>query len=305
MVATINEALASKVLSVIDAGLVAGLGEPVPGKMCVEAAVCYAMGLPHSDEPTCVSPALRHLKINLNDAAWSSDTARTRGLRRLGLAQLGSAGVLDEQEFARRCSVIAIQKYVPIALRIAASAQTNIACAQALTAAAKLCSDDPSIENANAANAAANAAYAAANADAAAYAAAAAAAAATYAAHAAAYAAAAAANAANAAANADAAAAYAAAYAAANAANAAADAAEAANAAADAAEAADAAADAAAAAYAAAYAAANAADAAANAAARDSVLAEFGEDVVQILIEMKAPGTQWLYLTEETKGEQG
>ena len=55
-------------------------------------------------------------------------------------------------------------------------------------------------------------------------------------------------------------------------------------------------------AYAAAYAAAAyaaAADAAADAAAaRDKSLAAFAENVVQILIDMKAPGCQWLYLTE-------
>ena len=34
------------------------------------------------------------------------------------------------------------------------------------------------------------------------------------------------------------------------------------------------------------------------AAARDKSLAEFCEDVLQILIEMKAPGCQWLWLTE-------
>ena len=64
------------------------------------------------------------------------------------------------------------------------------------------------------------------------------------------------------------------------------------------------AADAAAAAYAAAYAAAadaaaaNAANAADAADARDKVLAEYAEDVVQILIELKTPGSKYLSLTE-------
>ena len=52
-----------------------------------------------------------------------------------------------------------------------------------------------------------------------------------------------------------------------------------------------------AAAYAAAYAAADA-DAAAKQKARDEVLATYAEDIVQILIEMNAPGCQWLALTE-------
>jgi hypothetical protein len=81
------------------------------------------------------------------------------------------------------------------------------------------------------------------------------------------------------------------------AADAAADAAYAADAAADAAYAADAAADAAAAAAAAAADAAYAyAAAAAAARTRDRVLAEYAEHVVQILIEMNAPGCQWLDL---------
>ena len=64
------------------------------------------------------------------------------------------------------------------------------------------------------------------------------------------------------------------------------------------AEAADAAASGTAAAYAA-YADADAAAYAADAAsARDKSLADFCERVVQILIEMDAPGCRWLWLTE-------
>src|SRR5690242_6476677 len=97
----IMQAHVEKILATIDAGLVNGVGEPIPGHMCIEAAVCYGLGLPHGDNPTCVSPYLRRLKIGLNDRNWSSSEARAKGLRRLGLAQLGSAGVLDETEFRR------------------------------------------------------------------------------------------------------------------------------------------------------------------------------------------------------------
>lgn len=41
--------IAMKVRDTVDAGLVKGQGKPTPGAMCVEAAVCYAMGLPHGD----------------------------------------------------------------------------------------------------------------------------------------------------------------------------------------------------------------------------------------------------------------
>ena len=53
---------AAKVLAAVDSGLVKGVGSAKPGRLCVEAAVCYGLGLPHSDNPTCVSPALRALK---------------------------------------------------------------------------------------------------------------------------------------------------------------------------------------------------------------------------------------------------
>ena len=101
----ITRTTARKVLEVVDAGLVKGLGKPVPGQMCVEAAVCYALGLPHGDEPDCVSPALRSLKIALNDADWSSNAARAAGLRKLAILQLGTAEGFDEKEFFTRVAL--------------------------------------------------------------------------------------------------------------------------------------------------------------------------------------------------------
>lgn len=90
-----------KLLEVVDKGLTNGLGLPEPGKMCVEAAVCYALGLPHDDNPPCVAAAVRSFKISLNDSNWPSKKARARGLRRLAVAQLGSAGVVRNGRFAR------------------------------------------------------------------------------------------------------------------------------------------------------------------------------------------------------------
>ena len=135
----INRKLAKKVLKTVDAGLCSGMGEPEPGKMCVEAAVCYAMGLPHGDRPICVSPALRKLKVVLNDASWSSNQERARGLRRLALAQLGSAGTLDDVEFVKRVSNLAIQKVVSVALRAAAEIHPDKGHKKALKRAASAC----------------------------------------------------------------------------------------------------------------------------------------------------------------------
>lgn len=233
----INRELAVKVLEIVDQGLVKGTGKPTPGAMCVEAAVCFAMGLPHSDEPTCVDLVLRKLKIALNDEAWSSNAARAKGLRRLAIVQLGSAGHLDQKEFARRLADNAIRKQVPTALRAAAHMQKTEERRAALMAAADRCEKEGTRDSALAAKKAADAADDAASA---AYA---------YAAAAYAYAAAAADDADDAAVFAAAAAAY-----------------------------------------------ADAAYAAARAQKRDEVLAAFAEDVVQILVDMKAPGCEWLDL---------
>ena len=210
----LNEDLARNVLATVDAGLVKGLGAPEPGSMCVEAAVCYAMGLPHSDKPTCVGSEVRRFKIKINDARWSSDKARTAGLRRLAVAQLGSDSI-DQQKFVRIVVEQTIRQIVPRALRLAK--KRNPAHEEKLEAAAIRCEQDGDRRAALSARnaAAADAAYAADAADAA-YAA--------YAAYAAADAAAYAAYAAYAAADAAADAAYAAAAAAADAAYAAADA---------------------------------------------------------------------------------
>jgi hypothetical protein len=285
----IDITVARKVLQVVDAGLVSSIGEPIPGKMCVEAAVCYAMGLPHGDQPTCVAPSLRRLKIRLNDARWSSNMARSKGLRRLALAQLGSAGTLDEKEFVQRIARLAIQTQVPIALRAAASICRNEQKKDAMLKAALACELEPTRENAEEACTAAyasaayvSAAYTSAAYTSAAYAADAADASADYAAYVADASADYAASAADAAAYA-ADAAYAAAYAAnvADVAYAAADAANVANAA---------------------Y-AANVANVATSAAcATDQQLTAFAEDVVQILVDMKAYGCEWLVLTESEGG---
>jgi hypothetical protein len=110
-----------KIHKLLDFGLPTGLGEPEPGKMCVEAAISYALGLPHTDNPGCVIEPLRRLKISLNDShRWISNKSRAEGLRRLAIAQLGSKGVVDEKDFVIRVARMTIQTVVPKALRAAA-----------------------------------------------------------------------------------------------------------------------------------------------------------------------------------------
>ena len=148
----ITREIAAKVLSAVDVGLVKGIGKPIPGEMCVEAAVCYAMGLPHGDDPKCVAPTLRAFKIRLNDAIWPSNEDRAKGLRRLALVQLGSAGAMDEKDFTKRLATLTIKKIVPIALRAAATRQKNKTHKTALLDAADVCEHEGTRESALNAN---------------------------------------------------------------------------------------------------------------------------------------------------------
>ena len=91
MTVAINIELARKVSDLVGKGLVCGLGEPKPGKMCVEAAVCYAMGLPHSDNPPCVDEDVRAIKIAINDMGkFANNMDRGEAMKGLAIAQLGS-----------------------------------------------------------------------------------------------------------------------------------------------------------------------------------------------------------------------
>jgi hypothetical protein len=163
----LTKAVARKVLATVDAGLTPNMGNPVPGQMCVEAAVCYALGLPHSDKPDCVAISLNRLKIIINDAyGWVSNESRAKGLRKLAILQLGTAGILDEVEFA--------QRLVPLAYDMANRAVADAAYAYAdgaaaaaraaARAAAYAAADAVAVVAAAAADAAARAAAAAARA---------------------------------------------------------------------------------------------------------------------------------------------
>jgi hypothetical protein len=80
-------------------GLCAGITQGVGKKQqfCVEAAIDMATkgndADPNQaeDDPPCVDSDLRSFKIDLNDQDWSSPRARARGLRDVGIAQLGTA----------------------------------------------------------------------------------------------------------------------------------------------------------------------------------------------------------------------
>lgn len=94
----INKELAQKVIKTVKPGLCSGLGDPIPGKMCVEAAVNFACGLDHDDNPPCVGDSVREFKIALNDQNWSSNKARAKGMIKIAIAQLGS-NKIDQSDF--------------------------------------------------------------------------------------------------------------------------------------------------------------------------------------------------------------
>ena len=107
--------LVSKVLEVVDVGLCRGVGNPEPGGMCVEGAVCYALGEPHGDKPSCVHAVVRAFVVRLNDAEWISDAGRAVGMRRLAIAQLGSNRI-DGVKFAQ---IVAFETTRQIICRLA------------------------------------------------------------------------------------------------------------------------------------------------------------------------------------------
>lgn len=101
---------------ILSRGLSEGIGTR-EGQMCIEAAVCAAMDLPHDDDPGCVSESVRSFKIALNDSTWTSPEARAKGLRNLGIAQIGSKDIVDDREFTSRLAKKTIQILIPTLLR--------------------------------------------------------------------------------------------------------------------------------------------------------------------------------------------
>lgn len=97
---------------ILERGLCAGVGDR-DGQMCIEAAICAALDLPHGDDPLCVASSVRKFKITLNDARWSSPSARAAGLRDLGIAQIGSKGVVEDADFNRILVIKTTQILIP------------------------------------------------------------------------------------------------------------------------------------------------------------------------------------------------
>jgi hypothetical protein len=121
-----------RLAEIINAGLVSGLGTPKPGGLCIEAAICLALGEPHSDRPSCVAEPDRKFAIVINDAQWSSSEARARALLPLALAQLGTAGT-DRSAWIQALALGTVQRVLPTALRAAGLHEHAERCAQVTT----------------------------------------------------------------------------------------------------------------------------------------------------------------------------
>jgi hypothetical protein len=109
----VTELLVKKVLEIVDAGFTKGLGNPEAGQLCVEAAVCLAVGEEHNARPSCIGAAVRDYLVILNDAdGWGTNAERARGLRRLAVAQLGS-NTVDQKCFAESIVLKGVNSLYP------------------------------------------------------------------------------------------------------------------------------------------------------------------------------------------------
>jgi hypothetical protein len=113
----ITKELIEKIDEILARGLSKGLGKR-DGQMCVEAAICAALGEDHGDSPSCVASAVRSFKIRLNDSIrWISPESRAKGMRSLAIAQLGSRGTVGDMDFSRIVAEKTIRRLIPTLFR--------------------------------------------------------------------------------------------------------------------------------------------------------------------------------------------
>ncbi len=113
----LNQVNICKLQEIIKIGLCSGTGGGKAGDVCVEQAIALVFeDNGKTDAPKCVHPVLRGFSIRLNDCQWSSPEARANGLRRLALAQLGTAENFDGKLFVEKMVAYAINNRLPHAL---------------------------------------------------------------------------------------------------------------------------------------------------------------------------------------------
>src|SRR2546426_14490 len=74
----------------------------------------------------------RSSNVRLNDARWSSKAARTKGLRELAVAQLGS-DTINQQQFAKLLVIEVVRTFLPSLLRARKFEKEAEACEQVKT----------------------------------------------------------------------------------------------------------------------------------------------------------------------------
>jgi hypothetical protein len=93
-----NKATVQKLIKTIKPGLSCGLGNPEPGEMCIEAAVCYSLGLPHGDNPPCVEAQVLCEELYAAKSAKSAEYAAKSGEKILIKAAKNCLEVLKEMK---------------------------------------------------------------------------------------------------------------------------------------------------------------------------------------------------------------
>lgn len=89
----------------------------VAGRMIVQQAVCAAFAERYLETPSTVAPMLSAVTIGLNNATWSSDFECGKGMRRLAIAQLGTAKDFDSNRFLYCLAGVLVRKWLPRLLR--------------------------------------------------------------------------------------------------------------------------------------------------------------------------------------------
>lgn len=125
---------------ILTRGLCCGLGHS-EGQMCIEQAITVVLNLPFSDRPTkCVTDEIIDFKISLNDKGWSSPENRAKHLRNIGLAQIGSKGIVNGQEFLQKLQIKIIGRLIPDLFRTFGS--------KGMLVVADICENASTVENA-------------------------------------------------------------------------------------------------------------------------------------------------------------
>lgn len=96
-------------------GLCEGIGEE-SGSVCIEAAFSLAAGFGFTDQPACVDGELNGLLMNMNDSVWYNNAERSKGLYKVGLAQLGTVKI-DTYELRVAVTNKQVERIVPKVLK--------------------------------------------------------------------------------------------------------------------------------------------------------------------------------------------